>query len=97
MPVGKVAAQVGHAIQYMMEDINNLMYIDEWQKSSTKIVLGVPSLDVMNDIIKKADQVYTVTDEGRTCVEPNMLTVACLAPLPRSIAKPFVSHLRLLK
>ena len=34
MPVGKVAAQVGHAIQYMMEDINNLMYIDEWQKEA---------------------------------------------------------------
>lgn len=106
MPVGKVAAQVGHGVQYMILTMGShtpeqAAWFQEWRHSSTKIVLGVSSLEEMNGIINKVDGtgylIHPVTDEGRTCVEPNTLTVACMAPLPRAMAKPFVSHLRLLK
>jgi len=117
MSTGKSVAQGGHALQYMLAEVNDYYdqcelfndkpdmpefksWIDEWQASNVKVVLGVDSEQELDNLCKQVSDagyiINWVIDEGRTEVAPDSLTAACIQPMPRKIAKPFVGHLRLL-
>jgi peptidyl-tRNA hydrolase len=104
MSAGKLATQVGHGVQYLLTrleyDPTQTAWLTLWKNaSSTKIVLAVENLEELHAIIKTLDaspvpSYARVIDEGRTEVAPKTETLLAIAPLPRSIAKPYVGHLR---
>ena len=120
MPVGKVAAQVGHGVQALMKAMlltNGVIFIDDpsgkgethevrdcfrtWDGGSmTKVALGVEDEAELNQIFEQLDGLkipyLTVTDEGRTHVEPGTVTCAVVNPLPKLLLKPILGRLRLL-
>lgn len=100
MPKGKMAAQVGHGVQLVMRAIEaqgtpqDKLWMEEWELHSyTKIVLKAD-----DEAFLKARGAFGryVTDEGRTAVEPGTLTVYAMAPMPKSLASPYVEGLKLL-
>jgi peptidyl-tRNA hydrolase, PTH2 family len=96
MSPGKIAAQVGHGIELSLE--RGSRYFPQWtptDKPCAKIILQTNSgglIEFMNQDIGKC---VFVVDEGRTEIEPDTMTVAALVPMPRSVAKPLVEHLKL--
>lgn len=107
MSPGKLAAQVGHGVQYIMARIRTYPSPEQaawfalWNDgSSAKIVLAVQSLVEFHQLIEVLDastvpSYALVIDEGRTELAQQTETVLAIAPLPRSIAKPYVGHLPL--
>jgi PTH2 family peptidyl-tRNA hydrolase len=100
MPKGKLAAQVGHGVQLIIRAIEaqgsprDKLWLEEWELHSyTKIVLKAE-----DDSFFKARGAFGryVTDEGRTAVEPGSQTVYAMAPMPKSLAAPYVEGLKLL-
>lgn len=84
MRKGKIAAQVGHAVQYYMEDENKNPYEYEYWKNSgsTKIVVGCSNLDELMEIYRTAKDslipAYIVVDFGLTEFN-NKRTITCVA------------------
>ena len=84
MRKGKIAAQVGHAVQYYMEDENKNPHGYEYWKNggSTKIVVGCENLDELMNIYNTAKDclipAYIVTDFGLTEFH-NKRTITCVA------------------
>lgn len=107
MSVGKVAAQVGHAVQKVMEDeredvpLQDLtassrhFRIREWRKgSSTKIIKGADAKEF--EKVKDLQDTYLIVDEGRTEIEPNTETVIAVCPMHRKNTPGILKRLRLL-
>lgn len=101
MSPGKLAAQVGHGVQYAMMKARNgseetLETLERWENgSSTKIVLKAESyshLMALQSSIPITSVV--VVDEGRTEI-PSTETVLALVPVPKSFAAPYLNHLPL--
>lgn len=98
MSAGKLGAQVGHGVQYVLQVINlpeNFRWYTEWRHGDhTKIVLAVNSLEELEALESRLGvRARIVVDRGRTEVQANTKTVLALAPMPKSVAKPFVGHL----
>lgn len=84
MGKGKIGAQIGHCVQYLIEDIlenkNKDKYKDylKWKNGCKKIVLKATKSQLLE--LQKDDLSRTVYDAGHTQVEPNSLTVVGFFP-----------------
>jgi PTH2 family peptidyl-tRNA hydrolase len=87
MSPGKVAAQVGHGVGKIYENLDSQseltkVLFDNWKnKSYTKITLK-STLDEMIEISKLFPSVL-IMDEGRTQIEPSN-TVLCVYPVTKN-------------
>jgi len=88
MSLGKISAQVGHAVlgAYKLSLQNDITKTNNWENFSgqAKIVLGVSNKEELFDIQKKAHEAGLVTclihDAGRTQVAPNTPTCCAIGP-----------------
>ena len=88
MSLGKVSAQVGHAVlgAYKLSLQNDLTKTNNWENFSgqAKIVLGVSNKEELFDVQNKAREAGLVTclihDAGRTQVAPNTPTCCAIGP-----------------
>lgn len=106
MPKGKLAAQVGHAVQLAIRtveksgDQQSREWMRAWEAGSyAKIVLRVDELqlDRLRNEMVRTDVLHAhVVDEGRTVLEPGTTTAVALAPMPRAAAPRWLSELKLL-
>lgn len=106
MTPGKVAAQVGHAVQLLVENCYN--NVDDevvaaygfWksQGNSTKIVLGISDFAEFTKLKNtlKDNEIYleTIIDAGHTEIEPNTITCMGIEPMLKSSLEPFLKDLR---
>lgn len=112
MGAGKVAAQAGHAVQLVMEEVLRhyhskkpdrgvLSRYVQWRNDGiTKVALKVPD---QQEFTKLFEQLYAarlivrkVVDEGRTEVAPNSETCFAVEPSRRGYMRQFVGELPLL-
>ena len=97
MSKGKIAAQCGHAVEWMV--INNINS-KSLNFCHPKIVLKVPDGDAMNSIAKYCNQNgvinYQVIDAGRIQVLPNTKTVLGIGPIKKSKVPTIIRELKLL-
>ena len=101
MQKGKIASQVGHAVQkvteYCLSDCPKL-----WKKYSSsctpKIVLKTKSEEELLYIISKTQDIYKcyVIDAGRTQIKPNSLTTVGFIPMAKECVPNEFSNLKLL-
>ena len=104
MSVGKIAAQVGHAVLGAYKQSLKLKpdIVDNWEKISgqAKIVLGVDNKEMLLDLQQKARNMGLITceihDAGRTQVEPNTLTCCAIGPDIVEKIDQVTGHLKLL-
>lgn len=107
MGVGKIAAQVGHAVlgaYQRLIDSNNPQWnsdLHKWEHTgNAKIVLKVKSKEELADLAKKADDAglntYVVCDAGRTQIEAGSLTVCAIGPASSVLIDQVTSHLKLM-
>lgn len=99
MSPGKVAAQCGHGVELALNQ--GKRYAPNWIPNDppcTKIVLQA-DFSEMKSLLETISTIHScsVIDEGRTEIEPGSLTVISMIPMPKHLAKPFVSHLKLYK
>jgi peptidyl-tRNA hydrolase, PTH2 family len=94
MSKGKIAAQVGHAVQHIVEDIFVRYYEGSkeyktifndyliWSKNygCAKIALKA-NQDQINILSQLPIKLTTIHDAGKTQVEPNSLTVVAFYPM----------------
>jgi peptidyl-tRNA hydrolase len=107
LPKGKAVAQAGHAVALVLRlveregSVQAREWLRDWEAgSSAKIALKIADLAALEALGARLDaaglRYVTVVDEGRNVVAPDTVTVIGLAPVPRSMAQPFVEGLRLL-
>ena len=95
MTPGKVAGQVGHLVQNIMEELLTLgnkskiykRYLDWKADGCTKIVLKATQ-EQINELIKMNESFYII-DAGRTQIDPGSLTVVGFYPV---ITKAFTDY-----
>ena len=104
MSVGKVAAQVGHAVLgwYKVAMMECPEKVNQWELISwPKIVLKVDSEEQMDEMREQADQAgiwnFIVQDAGRTEVDPGTKTVLAIGPDLNAKIDPITGSLALLK
>lgn len=110
MGKGKIAAQVGHAVETLTENLLEKGKQDYWNwKLSTrkKVVLkasGAEIQDFLDNVAKRSDDntiidnstFITVRDAGMTQIEPGSLTVLAFVPMEKRVVPEFVKNLKLL-
>ena len=107
MSKGKMCAQAGHATHLVIRavelspDEESKNYLKTWEEHSyPKIALNIPDEDTLMSVCKSLSEqgvIFTpVVDEGRTEITPNTVTAVGVQPLPRSLTKEILGHLRLL-
>jgi len=107
MGVGKIAAQVGHAVlgayQNILEsqEIRHKEALFNWEEcGQAKIVLKIKNKEEMLDVSKKAKQAglntYLVADAGRTQIEAGSLTVLAVGPAVSTDIDKVTGHLKLM-
>lgn len=99
MSSGKIAAQTGHGVQYIMEyymkNPDKQQDFREYKKDgSTKIVLKAPQNKLIALHEKYPDTSFLVIDAGHTEIAPGSITV--LAFLPSTDQLPEFKRFRLL-
>ncbi len=93
MSKGKIAAQCGHAVQWLV--VNNMSngikknsFMQYLIGAHPKIVLKVSNEEELNNIttqcIENRISYYQVVDAGRTQIPPNTKTVLGIGPIRRS-------------
>lgn len=87
MGVGKIAAQVGHAVLgcFRIACAKNMMTVHLWDNCGTpKIVVGCNNAEELHELINKANKEnivnYLVTDAGRTEVPSGTETCCAFGP-----------------
>ncbi len=107
MGVGKIAAQVGHAVlgayQNILEtqDIRQKEALFNWEEcGQAKIVLKIKNKEEILEVSKRAKQAglntYLVADAGRTQIEPGSLTVLAVGPGNSADIDKVTGHLKLM-
>ncbi len=86
MSPGKVAAQVGHGTQYVMEYYlknpnEQDLFFKYARTGSTKIILRGRLNKILALHKKYPDCSFLVTDAGKTEIAPNSITVLAFLPL----------------
>jgi PTH2 family peptidyl-tRNA hydrolase len=82
MSSGKVAGQVGHAIESYLYNCEDKELISKHMESNqTKIVLDCPQ-NKLEEYANKYPK-YTVRDAGKTELEPDSLTAVCIGILDK--------------
>ena len=106
MSPGKIAAQVGHAVQYCLEYYYNLKFPEKmsvldifnyWKKCNyTKIILSSPDSDFERAKSILEFKSFLVIDSGKTEINPNTQTVLGFFPMKKSQAPKIIKKMRLL-
>jgi len=112
MGKGKIAAQAGHAVQLVVEDILSRVphgheralasRYNKWRNDGiTKVAVKVPDLETYDELYRKLEEeegltIYGVADQGRTQIEPGSRTCFAVEPLRRGYMQQFVGDLPLL-
>jgi len=107
MGVGKIAAQVGHAVlgayQNVLEteDIKLKEAMFNWEEcGQAKIVLKIKNKEEMLAVNKKAKEsglnTYLVCDAGRTQIEAGSITVLAIGPANSAEIDKVTGHLKLM-
>ena len=107
MGVGKVAAQVGHAVlgayKNMLEsqDVKQQEALFNWEEcGQAKIVLKIKNKEEIIALEAKARanglNTYLVADAGRTQIEPGSITVCAIGPGNSAEIDQVTGHLRLM-
>lgn len=102
MGTGKVAAQVGHAsVDAALRAKRSGDAFGAWKDAGQpKVVVGVGGLDELEAIERDARAANlpttTITDAGRTQLEPGTTTVLAVGPAEGSRLDPVTGHLSLL-
>jgi len=89
MNKGKIASQVGHAVQKVTEYclINDKELYDNYCKNSyAKVVLKVPNEELLLQILEELKGLHKsyVVDEGRTQINPDSVTAIGFNPMKKS-------------
>jgi PTH2 family peptidyl-tRNA hydrolase len=103
MTKGKIASQVGHAVQDIIENLLDSYYVSKkctekynnykkWKTGCKKIILKANHNDLIN-LIKNYDCV-PIYDAGKTQIEPNSLT--CIAFYPSNTNYKLFTNYKLL-
>jgi peptidyl-tRNA hydrolase, PTH2 family len=101
MKKGKIASQVGHAVQkiteYCLKNKKDL-YDKYCANSYAKVVLKVPNEEVMLKILYELKDIHKsyVVDEGRTQIKPNSLTAIGFIPMAKKDIPSCLKELKLL-
>ncbi len=100
MSAGKIAAQCSHAAIAAATQGDTLMNA-QWQGAGEKIVvLGVQDAETVRQLSAQARaaglQVHSITDAGRTEVEPGTQTVTAIGPAFASAIDQVTGHLKTL-
>ncbi len=97
LSAGKVGAQCGHAVQYLMQALRhrNHSATEEWLQTTdhTKIVLGASDEEFIQ-VQGENPEHFKVIDLGRTEVEPNTVTAVALWPMRKSERSPMLKQLK---
>lgn len=101
MSKGKIAAQCGHAVQWLViNGLQNKSFKEYLKGCYAKICLKIPSETEMDKIsgycYHKRINHYQVIDAGRTQVPVNSKTVLGVGPLRRSQVPDLIRDLKLL-
>lgn len=103
MGKGKLAAQVGHASveAALTARRSDRSAFDSWKDAGQpKVVVGVDGSGELEEIERKARganlATHTVTDAGRTQLEPGTTTCLALGPASGERIDPVTGHLSLL-
>lgn len=101
MSKGKIAAQCGHAIQWLtINGMNKDLFKLYLTGDHPKIVLKINSEEEMDKLYYKCKKMhfncYQVIDAGRTQVPPNSKTVLGIGPVERGKAPGIIKILKLL-
>lgn len=100
MGKGKIAGQCGHAVQELVFNCPRSVMDQYRQSAHPKIVLKVPSEEVMDQIreLCQAKNILhaQIIDAGRTQIAPNSKTVLGVGPIDRSEVPKEISDLKLL-
>ena len=101
MGKGKIAAQCGHAIQYLtIAAMNTEEFRKYYRGAHAKICLKVQTeaeLDQIRDYCNENGIInYQVVDAGRTQIAPNSKTVLGVGPILKSKVPVIISELKLL-
>jgi peptidyl-tRNA hydrolase, PTH2 family len=111
MSKGKIAAQAGHAVQLVTQDIVSRMGFGhervvaarwaQWCNDGiTKVALRAPDQEKYEELFERLEDagltLYGIADEGRTEVEPGSKTCFAVEPLRRGYMRQFVGELPLL-
>lgn len=99
MGKGKIAAQCGHAVQYLTE-LCLRCYPDTWSRycasGTAKIVCRAP-LETLEELLATyPGRTVAVRDAGRTQIEPNTLTVVGFIPMTTATTPDVIKRLKLL-
>ncbi|CAE7233262.1 PTRH2 [Symbiodinium necroappetens] len=98
MSVGKVAAQVGHAVHHSVTH-SAWRDLKDWEESgSKKVTLKTESEEELQDLLEKARSkgllAETIQDAGHTEVEPGTTTVLAIGPAPARRLDAVTGHLK---
>lgn len=103
MGKGKIAAQVGHASveSALYAEKKNRRAFDAWMSGGqAKIVLRVDSLEELQQYARLASgnglRVTSITDAGRTQIEPGTMTCIAIGPAPISEIDRITGDLKML-
>lgn len=106
LTAGKIAAQIGHLVEYLIEDLltyrregiiwtndEELSYVEYRNTGTTKIILKADE-DQWSELKVLAEVI--IVDEGRTECPPNSETVLGFFPMRKSEAPDVIKKLSLL-
>lgn len=99
---GKIGAQIGHAVQYLIIDPKEPDMVERYlsSNSTVKLVKRCENLEefetVEKECLSKEIPYRAVVDFGRTQVAPNTKTVLGIGPRPRIELDPIVGKFPLL-
>ena len=99
---GKLAAQVGHACvdAALAAQVKRPREFGDWMDhGQPKVVVKVGSLKELQDLVGTARGrnllVHTITDAGRTQVDPGTMTCAAFGPADGGLLDTITGHLKL--
>jgi PTH2 family peptidyl-tRNA hydrolase len=96
---GKIASQVGHAIQLLTENLGNSNIWKKYKHSGiAKITLQVPTEQEFIEILDETKDIFKVyvIDAGKTQCPENSLTCVAYIPLNKKEVPRCISNLKLL-
>lgn len=100
MGCGKIAAQVGHAIAYMMNEPRTRLVDDWFYEGQRKVVLKAKDDSELLQVADKAAQaglnVFYVRDAGRTQIPSGSLTCVGIGPAKEETINEVTGGLKLL-